>query len=48
MIQDFVEERRAFLELRQEEEKTRRSLLYRALGLIGLQPVYSAILAFSS
>ena len=36
---DFIEERRVFIELREEEMKTRRSALYRALELVGLQPV---------
>ena len=36
--EEYVEERRVFMELRVEEAKARNSLMYKALGLIGLQP----------
>jgi hypothetical protein len=37
-IADFIEERQVFMQLREEEMKTRNSLLYKSLGLVGLQP----------
>jgi hypothetical protein len=38
--QEFIEERRIYMELRKEEAGFRESRLYKALGLIGFQPFF--------
>ena len=37
-IEEFIEERKIFKQLREEEAKTRNSLLYQILGIINMQP----------
>ena len=36
--QDYIEERKLFFELREEEDMTRNSSLYKSLGYLGMQP----------